>query len=100
MTNFERFASMTIDELADWLDEYATFDQAPHMLWFTETYCENCPAVMVESEASDREFLCSWCELEKKCKFFPGREEVPNNRDIIKLWLEKEVKKNEVAEIR
>lgn len=31
---FDRFKSMNIDELAEWLDKYGMFENSPWMLWF------------------------------------------------------------------
>lgn len=38
-------------------------------------------------ENPNREFPCSYCELEGHCKYFPNMDTVPDNEDIIKVWL-------------
>lgn len=91
MNNFENFKSMSIDQLAEWLDKYLAFDDAPHMVWFNEKYCNNCESIMCHYEDSEREFPCAHCELNNKCKFFPEMDEVPGSVEIVKLWLEAEV---------
>lgn len=90
MNNFENFKSMSIDQLAEWLDKYMTFDDAPHMAWFNEKYCNNCESIMCHYEDSTREFPCAHCELNGKCRYFPELPEVPNGKEIAKMWLEME----------
>ena len=41
MTNFQHLQSISIDELAKWLDEYGQFDNSPWSTWFAEKYCDN-----------------------------------------------------------
>ena len=33
---------------------------------------------------------CSYCEIHKKCRYFPDMEEIPSNTDIIEMWLKEE----------
>ena len=87
MTNFEKFKSMNIEELSEWFDQYGQFDDSPWGNWFNERYCENCESIMCHYEDSKYEFPCSWCELHNKCKFFQELDDVPDNKDIIKMWL-------------
>lgn len=91
MTNFERLRKMDIDQFTEWLDEHGAFDQSPWILWFDEKYCKNCPDVMCEHEDGEREFPCAWCEIHGKCKFFQEKKEVPDNKEIIRLWLAEEM---------
>ena len=85
MTVFEKFQSKNIDELIEWLDEYCVFDYAPWMKWYDETYCKNC-----EPEIRDRTEY-AWCELnDNKCKYFQDMDRLPNNKQVIRLWLERE----------
>ena len=90
-TIFGKFKSMNIDELAEWLDEYGQFDSSPWMSWFDQKYCKNCEDIMCKYEDGEREFPCSYCELNGNCKFFPDLDEAPDNKRIIKMWLESEV---------
>lgn len=85
---FDKFKSMNIDELAEWLDKYGTFDNSPWMSWFDQKYCKRCEDIMCKYEDGKREFLCSYCELNGNCKFFPNLDEVPDNKMSIKMWLE------------
>lgn len=96
MTHFENIKAMSIDELASWLDKHGRFD-SPWMHWFNETYCNNCPVehgylpdyTGMHTYHVPTEF--AWCELHDKCKFFPDIDESPDNKDIIKMWLQLEV---------
>lgn len=91
-TQFDRFKPMNINELAEWIDKNGQFDGSPWMKWFDENYCSRCQPIMCKYEDSTYEFPCSWCELnDKKCKFFPELGEAPDNKKIIKMWLETEV---------
>ena len=91
MINYDRFKNMSINELSEWLDKHGDFDSSPWMTWFDHKYCKNCQDVMCHYENSEYDFPCSWCELENKCKFFQELDEVPDNKMIIKMWLESEV---------
>ena len=100
MTNYNKLISMSIDELAEWLYKHSSFDDVPWSTWFDYTYCANCEAIKVTKEDS-KELLgfqlmygdgceCSYCEIHNKCKYFPDKEDVLDNKEIIKLWLESE----------
>ena len=91
-SNFEHLKSMSIEELAAWLDEHGQFDNSPWMTWWNQTYCKNCPDIMCHYEDSDYEFPCAYCELhDNKCMFFPDMDEIPDCEQIVKMWLEVEV---------
>ena len=86
-TVFDKFKSMNIDEFAEWLDEYGMFDNSPWMRWFDQKYCKNCEDIMCKYEDGTKEFTCSWCEVNGKCKFFLDLDKSPENKEIIKMWL-------------
>ena len=98
MTNFHKLKNMTMEELAEFLDEHGMYDDTPWMNWWGKTYCDNCPALKLKSEeAQDKlgiipflneTYECAYCEVYDKCKYFPDLEETPSARDIIKMWLE------------
>lgn len=90
MKVIDKLKSKTIDEFIDWLDEYCDFENAPWVQWWDTSYCKKCPLVIGKYEDSDRELKFAWCELHDKCKFFPDMNEVPDNKQIIKMWLESE----------
>ena len=105
--NFERLPSMSIDELADWLDKNCQFDTAPWTIWFNDAYCSKCEAVECQyAEAKSRLGItpyfpndtleCTYCELEHRCRFFPDLEEIPTNLETIKIWLIEEVENERV----
>lgn len=91
MTNFENIKAMSVEELASWLDKHGRFDNSPWIAWFDTLYCGNCEPIICHYPESKREFSCSYCELEGQCKFFPDMDHVPDNEDIIKMWLQLEV---------
>ena len=81
MTVFESLNTKTIDEIAEWLDEYVVFDDAPWLKWWDDNYCKEC--MMEDSERV-------WCELNGNCKFFKDKDEIPSSKEMIKMWLESE----------
>ena len=101
MTRFDKFVTSSVDSLAQWIDENAQHDDSPWMNWFENKYCRNCESVKISREDSleklgfellylnDTE--CSYCEINKQCRYFPDREESPSVVEIIKMWLESEV---------
>lgn len=97
MTNFEKFKSMAVDELADWLDKYGQSDDAPWATWFNETYCNKCEPIKCKPSylsSYDRPIDCAYCELEHKCKYFPELEDIPDNKTIIEMWLDEAFEDN------
>jgi hypothetical protein len=92
-SNFERLKSMSVDKLAEWIDENGMFDNSPWMTWWNQKYCENCEEIKGNHGADGYYYrMCfAYCELNHKCRFFPNLDDAPNNEDIIKMWLEAEV---------
>lgn len=90
MTVFENIKSKNIDEFVEWLDKYGAFDISPWSNWFDDNYCKKCGREIAYIEELHGQHECGWCELHGKCKFFEDLEEVPDNKQIIKLWLELE----------
>lgn len=86
-------------ELAEWLDEHGMYDNSPWSTWFDKNYCSKCESIeckVIDDDISKKlgfkprygNIQCAYCELEKKCKFFPDLEETPSCSDIIEMWLE------------
>ena len=103
-TNFENLKSMSIDELAEWLDKNGIIDNSPWMDYFNNKYCNNCESVMCKYEDAEKmlgfkpclwddEIECAYCEIYKKCRHFPEMTEVLDGKEIVKLWLEAEATK-------
>jgi hypothetical protein len=103
MTNLQKIKDMDIDTLAAWLDENGMFDNSPWTNWFAKKYCDNCESIEVAyTDAKeklgldpfyDESFECAFCELAdecgvKKCRFFPDLDDIPDNKKVIKMWLE------------
>ena len=84
MTVFELFKSKSIDELVDWLDENCTPDFSPWMNWWDDNCCKKCDGVFQDG------LEYGWCELHGKCKFFQDMNDIPDNKQMIKMWLESE----------
>lgn len=86
MTIFENFINRDIDELVDYLDEHFAFDAAPWWKWWDENYCSKCEAVIDFNDQGE----CGYCEVYGNCRFFKDMKEIPNDKQIIKMWLESE----------
>lgn len=102
MTNFEYIKTLSLEELAEWLDKNGSFDDSPWLNSFNEKYCSKCESIEVTYEDSinklgleplfyDCTTECTYCELENKCQFFSELDDVPDNKEMIKLWLIEEV---------
>ena len=90
MTIFETIKNKSIDEYVEWLYNYCRdFDNAPWWDWFDDTYCKKCDGVIIKPEESGYhcDIECAWCEINNKCKFFEEMDNVPDAKQIIKMWL-------------
>ena len=108
MTNLEKLKEMPIKELAEWLDENGMFDNSPWSNWFNENYCEKCESVKCKYEDAEKtvgftpylfgyyngDLECAYCEIENKCRFFPELDDVPDNKEVIEMWLIEEADTN------
>jgi hypothetical protein len=103
MNKFEKIKSMSISDLSEWLDKNGQFDTAPWTLWFDRNYCSNCESIMCKYEDikestdfkpyfSERGIECAYCEIYKKCRYFEDMDDVPDGKDMVKLWLKSEDK--------
>lgn len=91
MNNFEKLKSMSVEELAKWLNQNGIIDNSPWLEHFNNKYCNNCESVMCKYEDGEREFPAAYCEIHDTCKFFPDFNYVPMHEDVVKMWLESEV---------
>jgi hypothetical protein len=99
MTNLQKLKDMNADELAEWLDKYGMFDNSPWLNSFNEKYCEKCEGIECHYEDAkkigltpfyDETIECAYCEVYNKCRFFESLEDVPDNKAMIKMWLEED----------
>jgi len=105
VNNFENLKKMSLEDFAAWLDENGMFDNSSWTNWFAKKYCDNCESIecrYVEAKEKlgitpfyDDTIECAYCELAdesgiKRCRFFPDLDDIPNNREVIKMWLEEE----------
>ena len=70
MTNFAKFKIITVDELADFLDEFGQFDGSPWTEWFGRNYCDKCvnelacPAISkIDGKITIDEAQCDGCNV-------------------------------------
>lgn len=90
MTVFDNVKSNSIDEFSKWLDEYARLDDYPWDKYFDENFCNKCECVTKYVPEWHRNVDFAWCELNGKCRFFKEFNNVPDNKQTIKIWLESE----------
>lgn len=90
MTVFENIKLKNIDEFSEWLDKHGRYDYSAWSKWWDDNYCLKCEAVTAYVQELHGEHECAWCELNGKCKFFQELDDIPDNKQIIKLWLESE----------
>ena len=104
MTNFKHIQSMSIDELAEWLDKNCSFGDSLWLNDFNEKYCSKCEAIKLQYEDAkeklglelfsyDLTTECAYCECHDHCRFFPEIKGIPNNKKIIEMWLIEEANK-------
>lgn len=91
MTVFDNIKNKNIDEFAEWLDKCGVFEDSPWHKYWNENYCHKCEPEIGRILGTDRDTEFAWCELHNKCKFFKDMEDIPDNKQIIKMWLESEV---------
>ena len=90
MRVYDEFMSKNIDELADWLDKYGDFDLSLWSKWWDKNYCSKCEPVITDKPTAYWDAEYAWCELNGKCKYFQHMKDVPDNKQVIKMWLESE----------
>lgn len=88
LTRLNKLQMMTLDSFTDWLDKHGEFDGSPWIKWWEKKYCQACDSELVRDVDTGREMECAWCELHGKCRFFQEMDYVPDNKDIIKMWLD------------
>lgn len=91
MTNFLNLQTMSVTELAEWLNENGLWDNSPWMLWFDKTYCQRCDSVKGFMPELNKECECAYCEAYANCRFFTNMDHVPDCKEIIMMWLKAEV---------
>lgn len=82
--------SYTVDEMADFLDEYSMHDSNPWFDWWDENYCSKCMEEISFNPYYGRDCRYAYCELHNNCRHFQDMEEVPDSKQILKMWLETE----------
>lgn len=82
--------SYTTDEMVDFLDEYSMHDSNPWFDWWDENYCSKCMTEIKFTPYCGRYFEYAYCELHNNCRYFQDMEEVPDSKQILKIWLETE----------
>lgn len=82
MKRIDKFKSMSVDEIAEYIATNWIHDNDPVITWFDNEYCNQCSSIIIDNVEY------AWCEVHKKCPYFPKLDSVPDNVQMIKLWLE------------
>ena len=90
MNNFEKLQSMSVEDLAKWLDKNVSYDDSPWSDWFDKKYCKNCEDIVCKSPDDSRKYVCAYCEIYGNCRFFSNLDDVPDSEETVKMWLESE----------
>ena len=90
MNIFDNMKNMSIDEMVEWLDKNWTTDYAPWIMWWDEYFCQKCKPVIYTSPDWDVDMEYSYCEVNGNCRYFKNLNKIPDNKQIIKMWLESE----------
>ena len=89
MIVFEKIKSMNIDEFAEWYEANCLHDNDPCLRWWDKTYCQNCEGIIKDDIVPyPHEF--AYCELNGNCRYFKDMDNIPDNIQTIKMWLENE----------
>lgn len=86
MTNFERIAENP-ETLGKFLDKYAMVDDNPWINWFNANHCDKCEPIKTYNETWGHDIDIAFCETTGYCKFFPQLKEIPDNYEVLKMWL-------------
>ena len=90
MTNFEKLKSMNEEEISEFLDSLANIDDNPWIVWFNKRYCENCEAIRSYGRNPNIYYDSTYCEVNGNCRYFQDKDDIPDNKEMIELWLESE----------
>lgn len=86
---YEYLTTLSLEALAEHIDNVAQGNENPWDIWFSNTYCKNCPSIEKKEYFMGYPTFQSYayCELNHKCKFFLDKDDVLSDREIIELWL-------------
>lgn len=77
--------------MAEWLNNNSTWEDSEWLKWWDENYCGKCPLIKCKLKDTGKDIECSYCELEKHCKFFPEMSDIPSCAEILEKWLNQPV---------
>lgn len=90
LTNYESIRQKSIHEMEEWLHKYGEYEGTPWQKWWKENHCDKCETVTETCVDSGKEYDFCYCDLERKCRFYPEMEEEPSLKQVIRMWLEAE----------
>ena len=79
------FGASSLEQIMDFLVE-----KLEKALDEDDNYCSKCESIIAYVKEFNRECECAWCELNGKCKYFQELDNIPDNKQVIKMWLEGE----------
>lgn len=90
MKAIDTIKSFTIDEMVDFLDEYSIHDLTPWFIWWDKNYCNKCMEEIKFNPYYERNSEYTYCELNNNCRYFQDLNEVPDSKQVLRMWLETE----------
>ena len=90
MTNFEKLKSMNEEEISEFLDSITSIDDNPWIVWFNKKYCENCETIRSYIRNPDIYYDSTYCEVNGCSRYFQDKDDIPDNKEMIELWLASE----------
>lgn len=90
MTVFEKIKAVDINGLIEMFDKFSFNEHSPWFEWYDKKYCGNCIAEIKFHPEINRDAEFGWCEMHQNCRYFPELDEIPDTKQIIKMWLESE----------
>ena len=100
MTRSEKLQKMSLTEFAQELNSITELGCAPWEVEFDKKFCKNCEPIECEYECASEwekvycgkgKISLSYCELHDKCRFFPDKNSIPTDAEVIEMWLKEEV---------
>ena len=90
MTNFEKLKSMNEKEISEFLDSIVSIDDNPWVVWFYKKYCDNCETIRLNALDPNARCDYAYCEVNGNCRYFQDKDDIPDNKEMIELWLASE----------
>lgn len=78
--------NFTFEEVVNLIETYLINNDCPWDNWFSEKYCNDCPAIIKKEErfGHETDVLYGYCELNEECRYFGH---MVSEKEMIEMWL-------------